>query len=72
MNGEYIIYDDFSLYSSDLRCLYKSRKLGEEIVSKMDKGYSGLFISEDYSKYIDLTRSKLKEVYLRSMGKYER
>ena len=44
----------------------------EDTINEMDKGYSGLFIPEDYSKYIDLTRSKLKEVYLRSMGKYER
>lgn len=55
-----------------MRCIYKSRKLGEDTINEMDKGYSGLFIPEDYSKYIDLTRSKLKEVYLRSMGKYER
>ena len=72
LNGEYIIYDDFSLYASDLKCLYKSRYLGEGIVNEMDKGYSGLFIPEDYSKFIDLTRSKLKKVYLRSMSKYER
>lgn len=72
LNGEYIIYDDFSLYASDLKCLYKSRYLGEEVVKGMNNGYSGLFIPEDYSQFIDSTLYKLNDVYLRSMSKYEK
>ena len=72
LNGEYIIYDDFSLYASDLKCLYKSRYFGEEVVKGMNNGYSGLFIPEDYSQFIDSTLYKLNDVYLRSMSKYEK
>ena len=67
-----VIYDDFSLYASDLKCLYKSRYFGEEVVKGMNNGYSGLFIPEDYSQFIDSTLYKLNDVYLRSMSKYEK
>jgi hypothetical protein len=65
LSGEYIVYSNFSNYDLITKSLCVSRICGENVVLKMDKGYTGLFISSEYRGQVEMILKTLQVMYKR-------